>query len=50
MYKGEKEVDELNEAEKQMRSRKAAGLDEITVELIKYGGRMLELRMLHILN
>ena len=51
MYKGDEIIlDELKEVLKQIKNKKAAGPDEITVELIKYGGLMLELRMLQLLN
>jgi hypothetical protein len=30
--------------------KKSSGIDEITAELIKYGGLLLKLRVLHLIN
>lgn len=43
-------IEELREALKKMKNRKAAGPDGITTELLKHGGPLLEFRLLHLLN
>ena len=43
-------IEELQQAMNGMKSRKAPGLNGINAELIKYGGTLLHLRILHFLN
>lgn len=42
--------EELTSALKATKNRKAVGIDEINSELLKYGGDILEIRLLHLLN
>ena len=43
-------LDELNEALRTSKNRKAAGMNNINTELWKYGGIILHLRLLHLFN
>ncbi|XP_039280839.1 uncharacterized protein LOC111056792 [Nilaparvata lugens] len=43
-------IEELEEALRQTKNRKATGLDHINSELLKYGGTLLKFRLLHLIN
>lgn len=44
-------MEEIQKGLRQMENRKATGLDGVnTLELLKYGGTLLELRLLYLLN
>lgn len=43
-------LEEVKHALKKFKKRKAAGKDNINIELIKYSGIIFQLRFLHFLN
>lgn len=43
-------LDELQQALRDSKNRKASGLDKINMELLKHGGPLFELRFLHLIN